>query len=421
MRAISREIFEASKRFIPGGVNSPVRSFPHLPLTPLVLEKGEGDTVWDVDGHPYIDYCCSWGALILGHADPEVVASVQRQAALGSSFGTATKLEYLMARDVAQAIPCIDKIRFVSSGTEATMTAARLARGYTGKRRIVKFDGNYHGHADGFLIRAGSGVTHLQDASSQGVPLSTIDATVSLPYNATEIVEKFLLESEDIAAVILEPICGNMGCVPAKPSFIQMLREVTKKKGILLIFDEVITGFRVGFQGAEAIYKMTPDLICLGKIIGGGYPVAALGGKADIMDCLAPLGQVYQAGTLSGNSVAMAAGLATLKQLTPDVYIELQRKADLLLTPIRSTIEDLNLEACVQSIGSMFTIFFGARSVTHKIPLNEALYRKFFVYLFENGVYFPPCQYEAAFISIAHTDEHLQKTAGLMISFLKQL
>jgi len=420
MRSVSLEIFEASKEVIPGGVNSPVRAFPGLNITPLIAEKGFGDTVWDADGNRYIDYCGSWGALILGHADPAVVKAVQSQAANGSSFGMATRLEYLIAKHIIERMPSIEKIRFVSSGTEATMSAVRLARGYTGKNFVVKFDGNYHGHADSFLIRAGSGVSELQGSSSKGVPDAMIQTTVSLPYNDTETARSFLRAQEDIAAVILEPIAGNMGCIPASVEFIQMLRKETSERGIVLIFDEVITGFRVGVRGAQGLYGVTPDITCLGKIIGGGYPAAAFGGKAEIMNYLAPLGAVYQAGTLSGNSVALAAGLATLLQIDT-VYDELKRKTDLLLDPIRDFLSRKGIEACIQSVGSMFTLFFGVREMRRQMPIDEELYRKLFVHLFHRGIYFPPAAYELAFVSTAHTDSHLEETAEAVTSFLAEL
>ncbi len=398
-RAISGKIFDSSCGVIPGGVNSPVRSFPGLQMTPLIVERGAGDTLWDADGHSYIDYCCSWGALILGHAHPKVVEAACSQVKKGSTFGIATEIEERIASHVVSRIPSIEKVRFVSSGTEAVMSAVRLARGYTGKKVVVKFNGNYHGHADQFLIRAGSGVSYLPESSSSGVPMEAVKYTVSIPYNDIEMTRKFLRSCEDLAAVILEPIAGNMGVVPPKAGFLQMLREETEQLKALLIFDEVITGFRVGLQGAQGLYGITPDLTCLAKIIGGGFPAAAFGGKREIMDFLAPLGPVYQAGTLSGNPVAMAAGLTTLLELDqPNFYEELEEKTNMITNPVRQK------GIRVEQVGSMFTIFHDK-------------YRELFVYLFERGIYFPPSQYEACFVSSAHTKEHLEKSRDAILDF----
>jgi glutamate-1-semialdehyde 2,1-aminomutase len=371
-------------------------------MTPLIAVKGEGGIVWDADGFSYIDYCQSWGSLILGHAHPNVVAAAARQVELGSSFGIATPSEEALARQIIKHMPSIEKLRFVSSGTDAVMSVVRLARGFTGKNLVVKFDGNYHGHFDSFLIRAGSGVTYLNASSSQGVPADFTRYTASLPYNDVDAVRAFLRTHEDIAAVVLEPVAGNMGVVPAKAEFIEMLREETEKKGILLIFDEVITGFRVGLHGAQALYGVTPDLTTLGKIIGGGFPAAAFGGRREIMDCLAPLGQVYQAGTLSGSPVAMEAGRAALLEIEkPGFYEELKRKTDFLLEPLYQAGIQVN------QVGSMFTIFVGAER-----------YKQLFVALFEQGIYFPPSQYEACFISSAHTEAQLEQTREALVGCL---
>ncbi len=419
-RPLSQSVFEASCRVIPGGVNSPVRAFPGLSLTPIMATKGEGDTVWDIDGHSYIDYCGSWGALILGHAPLAVIQQAIEQIQKGSTFGMATPYEREIAEKVGYFFPSMEKMRFVSSGTEAVMSAIRLSRGYTGKNTIIKFDGNYHGHSDSLLVRAGSGAVQLNaEASSAGVPLELASQTLSLPYNDIEFCRQILREREDIAAVLIEPIAGNMGVVPAKPAFLQMLREETKERGIVLIFDEVITGFRVCLRGAQGLYGIRPDLTCLGKIIGGGFPAAAFGGKKEIMDHLAPLGKVYQAGTLSGNPVAMRAGLATLQEIEKEGFYEaLQQKTDLLLNPIQEFIASSSLPICLNRVGSMFTLFFGKKEVDFKEVLDEEMYKQFFCYLFERGIYFPPAAYEAAFVSSAHTEEHLLYTRGVILEFL---
>jgi len=371
-------------------------------MTPLIAERGEGDTVWDVDGNSYIDYCGSWGALILGHAHPKVVEAAIGQVRMSSSFGMATGVEAEIAAQIIKHTPSIEKIRFVSSGTEAGMSVVRVARGFTGKNTVLKFDGNYHGHFDSFLIRAGSGVTYLNESSSKGIPADFVKYTASLPYNDINTVRAFLRSQKDLAAVMLEPVAGNMGVVPATREFIQMLREETLKIGALLIFDEVITGFRVGLKSAQGLYNIVPDLTCFGKIIGGGFPAAAFGGRKEIMDCLVPLGQVYQAGTLSGNPVAMKAGLAALKELeAPGFYEDLERKTNIITDFLRQAGIKVN------QVGSMFTVFLG-----------DEKYKKLFVYLFERGIYFPPSQYEACFVSTAHTEEHLEETRTALTQFL---
>jgi len=411
-RLKSRDIFQASCAVIPGGVNSPTRAFPGLDMTPLIAARGQGAVVWDADGHAYIDYCCSWGALILGHCDPAVVEAATDQMRQGAGFGMATPIELAIAQKICQHLPSIDKIRFVSSGTEATMSAIRLARGYTGKDKIIKFDGHYHGHSDGLLLRAGSAVVQINpEASSKGVPSDFVRHTICLPFNDLEVARDFIRSRDDIATVILEPVAGNMGLVPADPDFLAMLREETEKKGIVLIFDEVISGFRVGLQGAQGLYKITPDLTCLGKIIGGGFPAAAFGGKTAIMDHLAPLGEVYQAGTLSGHPVAMRAGLAALEQLEqPGFYERLEQKTMILADTLRQMMRDKKVSGCVNQIGSMFTPFFGPTQMRQKTVLNQELYCQFFKQLFQRGIYMAPSPYEANFISSAHTDEQLEMT-----------
>jgi glutamate-1-semialdehyde 2,1-aminomutase len=412
IREKSAVLFEASKNKIPGGVNSPVRAFPGLDMTPLMAAKGRGSHVWDVDGNSFIDYCCSWGALILGHAHPFIVEAATHQLHRGSSFGMATPYEEMLASKICTHLPSIEKIRFVSSGTEATMTALRLARGATGKSKIVKFIGHYHGHSDALLVRAGSGTLQLNSvSSSKGVPTSFIEQTICLPFNDLEACRDFLRQNDDIAAVILEPIAANMGLVPADPDFLSMLREETDRKEIVLIFDEVISGFRVGLQGAQGLYGITPDLTCLGKIIGGGFPAAAFGGRSDLMDHLAPLGEVYQAGTLSGNSIAMCAAIATFEIIEQSgFYDDLEEKTTQLALAIRRWMKDTHITGCVSQVGSMFTPFFGHTSVKSLVKLDQNLYAHFFKTLFNQNIYLAPSPYEANFISSAHSQDDIDRT-----------
>ena len=427
MREKSRAIYDASIAVIPGGVNSPVRAFPGLDMVPLVAASGQGDTVWDVDGHAYIDYCCSWGALILGHAHPSIVAAACHQMAKSSSFGIMTPYEEELASRIIAHVPSLEKIRFTSSGTESTMSTLRLARGFTERPFIVKFNGNYHGHVDDLLVEAGSGVTDLTPtSSSKGILEQAIHYTLSLPFNDIEVCREVLQKrGQEIAAVLIEPIAGNMGLVPASQEFLRMLREETQKQRIVLIFDEVITGFRVGLKGAQGKYGIDPDLTCFGKVIGGGFPCAAFGGKKEIMDHLAPLGAVYHAGTLSGNPVAMCAGLATLQEIEKEgFYQQLKAKTDLLTKPICQALQELNLNACIQQVGSSLTLFFGCRKVDSKEDLktlDHALFKKFFTAMFQEGIYIPPSPYETWFVSSAHTEENLQKTADRIVAFLYTL
>ena len=425
VRSKSENVYIASCCVIPGGVNSPVRSFKEVGILPMVVKSGKGDTIWDIDGNPFIDYCMSWGALMLGHAEDSVVEKVIEQMKNGSSFGITTEIEGKFAEKITSLIPGMDKIRFVSSGTEATMSAIRLARGFTGKNTILKFNGNYHGHVDSLLVQAGSGVALLSQASSMGVPQEALKHTVSLPYNNVELIRSFLQNRDDIAAVLLEPVAANMGVVPASQQFISMLREETEKRGILLIFDEVITGFRVGLKGASELYGVVPDLFCFGKIIGGGLPAAAFGGRAEIMNYLSPLGGVYQAGTLSGNPLAMQAGYETVSHLQrADFYQVLNKKADLLLGPIQDLITDRSLPVQLQRVGSMFTFFFSPKPITCKedcIHVDLVKFTEFFQYLFHEGIYMAPSQYEANFVSMAHTTEHLVKTRDRILKFLSAL
>lgn len=427
-REQSQRIYHQMCQVIPGGVNSPVRACKSMEQIPIVVDRAYRDIIVDADGHAYIDYCGSWGALIHGHAHPDILNAVRNRLEKGTSFGTTTALEGELAREVVDRIDSIEKIRFVSSGTEATMTVARLARGFTKKEIIVKFSGNYHGHADFFLVQAGSGLLETSPtASSDGIPEEIVKHTISLPYNEIESCRSLFLHSDfrqRIAAVILEPIAGNIGVVPADPGFIQFLREETEKMGALLIFDEVITGFRVDAKGAQNIYKIKPDLTCFGKIIGGGFPAAAFGGRREIMDCLAPIGSVYQAGTLSGNPIAMEAGLQSLRLLQRSgFYEELERKAARLLKPIKEEIEKNRWKACIQQSGSMFTLFFGKKSVRNLQDAKELdgkLYAHLFRTLFEQGIYIPPSQHEAWFISAAHEDQHLDQTREAILTFMRK-
>lgn len=423
----SFKVFQNLCQVIPGGVNSPVRACKGLLDTPLVAERGEGDMIYDADGNGYIDYCGSWGSLIHGHAHPTILDAVSRRMAKGTSFGITTEIEEKLARKIVDRIDSLEKVRFVSSGTEATMSAARLARGYTGKELIIKYQGNYHGHADFFLVNAGSGLLAMNStASSAGIPDDIVKHTVSLRYNDVEETRAFLQKHGDrVAAVILEPIAGNMGVIPASQSFVDMLREETSAVGALLIFDEVINGFRVGQQGAQGLYGVKPDLTCFGKIIGGGFPVAAFGGRADIMDKLAPLGTIYQAGTLSGNPVAMEAGYQALTLLEEnDFFEELERKTNLITKPIQKYFEEKSSNACIQQVGSMFTLFFGQRYVKNMDDVKKIdadAFAKMFRFLFSRGIYPPPSPHEAWFVSMAHTDEHLLETRDLILAFLDDL
>lgn len=423
VKTTSFELYNRLCEVIPGGVNSPMRACKGMGQLPMIVESGEKDCVIDVDGNRFIDFCGSWGALIHGHAHPTILHHVSQRMAKGTTFGITAAVEEKLARKVVELVPSINKVRFVNSGTEATMSAARLARGFTGREIILKFDGNYHGHADFFLVKAGSGVTQLSaSSSSAGIPDAVVKHVVSYPYNATEEVRDFIRNNE-IAAVILEPIAGNMGVVPATQEFITMLRTETSKQGALLIFDEVITGFRVALGGAQSLYGILPDITCLGKVMGGGFPVAAFGGREDVMNHLAPDGPVYQAGTLSGNPLAMEAGYQALCLLEDsEFFIELERKTQCLIDPILRYILEKELDVCLQHRGSMFTIFFGAHFVHNQAEakrLDLEKFAAFFRFMYSNGVYIPPCQFEAWFISMAHEGHHLEKTRDLILEFLK--
>lgn len=416
-RPKSETLFKRLSECLPGGVNSPVRACREMGMTPLVVKEAHGDILVDVDGNEYIDYCGSWGALIHGHAHPAIVRAAQEQVEKGSSFGTSTPYEEMLATKVCQLVPSCALVRFVSSGTEATMSACRLARGYTGRSVVVTFSGGYHGHADYFLVQAGSGVAQLVNASSAGIPEEFIQCTISLPYNDQEAFEKLIKErGEEIACVIIEPIAANMGVVPATQEFLQLLRARTKECGALLIFDEVVTGFRVARGGAQELYKITPDLTCFGKIVGAGFPCACFGGSKKIMEYLAPLGPVYQAGTLSGNPVAMRAGFVALTLLERHTfYQELKEKTEIITEPLKK-------HCTCTSVGSMFTLFPGITPPHNMEEVkrgDRATFKKLFRFLFERGVYIPPSLFEAWFVSQAHTREHLEKTRDLLLEFFQ--
>lgn len=422
MRPHTKKIYTELCLVVPGGVNSPVRSFQAVDLDPLIVQKGSADQIWDVDGHSWVDFCMSWGALILGHAPENIVSVTTKQIACGSSFGITNIYENQLATEIINCMPSIQKIRFVSSGTEAVMSTIRLARGYTGRNKILKFNGHYHGHSDALLVRAGSGVLHMPSSSSLGVPDEVISHTISLPFNDIETCRCFLQKTADIAAVIIEPVAANMGLIPAKEEFLLMLREETQKKQIVLIFDEVITGFRMGLNGAQGYYGIQPDLTCLGKIIGGGFPAAAFGGKKEIMDYLAPLGRVYQAGTLSGNPVAMCAGLETLLTLKqPQIYSYLETLTNDFLNPIKDLITKKSLPIILHHIGSMFNFFFGVTQVENQEDLknlNTDRFKDFFQYLFHRGSYLSPSAYEVNFLSLSHTQKNLEKTQEIILEYL---
>jgi len=409
--------FVEAQRYFPGGVNSPVRAFRAVDGEPPVIAQGRGSRVIDLDGHEYIDYVGAYGPLILGHAHPEVVAAVQRTAAKGLSFGMPTELETSLARRISVSMPSMEMMRFVSSGTEAAMSALRLARAYTGRELIVKLEGCYHGHADALLVKAGSGVATLGIPGSAGVPAGTAATTLIAPYNDVAALERLYQDFPGkIAALILEPVAANMGVVPPAPGYLAAARALTERERSLLIFDEVITGFRVGPGGAQALWGIRPDLTCLGKVIGGGMPVGAYGGRAEIMECVAPLGPMYQAGTLSGNPIAMAAGIATLDALSaPGTYEELERKGALLEAIMRQATVRAEIPAQINRVGSILTSFFAAAPVMDYAAAaasDTAQYARVHARLLERGVFFAPSQFEAAFLSLAHSDEDIERTGA---------
>ena len=411
----SEELFARAQRVIPGGVNSPVRAFKAVGGSPPFIVWGEGARVRDADGRTYIDYLASWGPLILGHTHPEVVQAVRAAALLGTSYGAPCPAEVELAERVNRLVPSMEKVRFVSSGTEAAMSALRLARGFTGRNKILKFEGCYHGHADSLLVAAGSGVATLGIPGSPGVPPGTVADTLTAPYNDVRAVEEVAsVHGRDLAAIIVEPVAGNMGCVPPASGYLESLREITRRAGALLVFDEVITGFRLGLGGAQAHYRITPDLTCLGKIIGGGLPVGAYGGRADIMGRVAPEGPVYQAGTLSGNPLAMAAGCAALDALqAPGVYPRLAALTSRLTDGLASAAKAASVEVTINRVASMFTMFFCRGPVTDYASAkasDTARFARFFHGMLRRGVYLPPAQFEAAFVSLAHTELDVDNT-----------
>lgn len=410
----SIEAYEKAKQLMPGGVNSPVRAFKSVKMNPIFMERGKGSKIYDIDGNEYIDYVLSWGPLIHGHANDQVVEALKKATELGTSFGAPSLLENKLAELVIERVPSVEIVRMVSSGTEATMSALRLARGYTGRNKIIKFEGCYHGHGDSLLIKAGSGVATLGLPDSPGVPEGVAKNTITVPYNDLNGVKAaFELYGEDIACIIVEPVAGNMGVVPPQPGFLQGLRDITQAYGALLIFDEVMTGFRVDYHCAQGYFGITPDITCLGKVIGGGLPVGAYGGKAEIMEKIAPSGTIYQAGTLSGNPLAMAAGYETLAQLTPESYKEFTRKGDLLEEGISKAAKKYDIPYTFNRAGSMIGFFFTNESVINYETAKTSNLDYFATYyqeMAEQGVFLPPSQFEGLFISTAHSDEDIEKT-----------
>jgi glutamate-1-semialdehyde 2,1-aminomutase len=416
MIARSKALFDRAQKSIPGGVNSPVRAFRGVGGSPPFMERGQGSRIWDVDGNEYLDYVCSWGPLLLGHRPPEIVEAIERALSTGTSFGMPTEREVELAEAICDSVPSIEMVRLVNSGTEATMSALRLARAFTGRDLAVKFEGCYHGHVDSLLVKAGSGVATLGIPDTAGVPRSFADSTIALPFNSAQAVaDAFERHGDRIAAVIVEPVAGNMGCVPPAAGFLETLRELTAGYGALLIFDEVMTGFRVAFGGAQARYGIRPDLTTLGKVIGGGLPVGAYGGRRDIMSMVAPAGPVYQAGTLSGNPLAVAAGLAMLRHLKahPEIYSQLEARSAQLAAAAPAGI-------AVNRVGSMLTFFFTAGPVTDWDSAersDRSRFARFFHWMLDRGFCLPPSQFEAAFVSAAHSEEDIGRTAAAIREF----
>jgi len=422
----SERLFSKAKKYLVGGVNSPVRSFNAVGGSPVFISKAKGSKIYDADGNKYIDYMASWGPLILGHADKDVIKAVRNAAESGTSYGAPTEYETVLSKMVVDSVPSIEKVRMTNSGTEATMSAIRLARAYTGRDYIVKFEGCYHGHADHMLVKAGSGATTFGHPSSPGVPKSFTSKTLIAEYNNLESVEKLYNRySDKIAGVIIEPVAGNMGVVLPYKTFLRGLRTLTRKHGSLLIFDEVITGFRLGPAGAQGYFGVRPDITCLGKTIGGGLPVGAYGGSRKIMSLVSPEGPMYQAGTLSGNPIAMAAGIANLnKIIKKDFFVKLNKKSEKLVAAIRKLVDVHGLDASVNSIGSMFTIFFNTANVVNyqtAIKSDTVKFSKFFSMLLNNGVMFPPSQFETVFVSSSHTKEDTEKTLDAINTAFKNL
>ena len=422
----SERLFAQAQQYIPGGVNSPVRSFRAVEGTPPFIARGQGSRVWDADGNEYIDYVCSWGPLALGHAHPAVVKALREAAENGTSFGAPTEGEVELARMICEALPSVDSVRLVSSGTEACMSAIRLARAFTGCNKIIKFAGCYHGHADGLLVRAGSGAMTHGVPTSAGVPDSYAQETLVADYNDLASVERYFAEYPgEVAGVIVEPVAGNMGVVPPAGGFLEGLRRVTQENGAALIFDEVITGFRVAYGGAQTLYGITPDITCLGKIIGGGLPVGAYGGRHEVMEQVAPLGPMYQAGTLSGNPLAVTAGITTLRELQkPGVYEGLDALAHRLTDGIARVFQRAEVPGSINRVQSMFTGFFTGGPVTGLAQVEQSdagQYGRYFHAMLERGVYFAPSQFEAGFVSTAHTEEDIDRTIEAAEAALREL
>lgn len=412
----SSELFARARQVIPGGVNSPVRAFRGVGGNPLFFQGGEGAWLTDADGNRYIDYVGAWGPLILGHRHPAVIAALQRQLEQGLGYGASTEAEVIIAQTICQLMPSIEQVRLVTSGTEATMSAIRLARGYTRRDQIVKFEGCYHGHVDGLLVKAGSGALTLGEPDSLGVPKAYTDLTHVLPYNDISAVEElFARHGEEIACIIVEPVAGNMNCVPPVPGFLQALREVTDRYGSVLIFDEVMTGFRVALGGAQAHYQVKPDLTTLGKVIGGGLPVGAFGGRKEIMEHIAPSGAVYQAGTLAGSPLAVAAGLAMLEEVQkPGFHADLDRRASALVAGLKDRADAAGIPFTTNQVGGMFGCFFNEEptvsTFTQVMSSNVEHFRRYFHAMLNHGVYLAPSAFEAGFVSAAHSDQEIQLT-----------
>lgn len=405
----SEALFHAAQDYIPGGVNSPVRAFRAVGQTPLFIEKAKGAYIYDADGSRYIDYVCSWGPCILGHADDRVIDAVKKACDNGLTYGAPTEKETALAKIIADAVPAIEKVRLVSSGTEAVMSAIRVARGYTGKSKIIKFKGNYHGHSDGLLVKAGSGLLTESVPDSAGVPRGYAENTLLADYNSETSVAQLFKANTDIAAVVVEPVAANMGVVPPEPGFLAFLREITETHHALLIFDEVITGFRIAYGGAGAYYGIKPDLVTLGKIVGGGMPLAAYGGKAEVMEVVAPIGKVYQAGTLSGNPIAVTAGLETLKILKehPEIYTKIDKNAQIL----EAAYKEKGLQ--VNRVGSLLSAFFTKEKVTDyhsALQSDTKAFASYFSQMLNQNIYIAPSQFEAMFVSAAHSDAHIEET-----------
>lgn len=425
--SLSEQLFQQAQQFIPGGVNSPVRAFRAVGGTPVFFEKAKGAHLWDVEGKKYVDYVLSWGPMILGHAHPEVIAAVCEKAQDGLSFGAPTSIESEVAEEICKLVPSIEMVRMVSSGTEATMSAIRLARGYTGRNKLIKFEGCYHGHSDSLLVKAGSGALTFGTPSSPGVPEGTVEHTINLPYNDIEAVTQYFKNSGDeVACVIVEPVAGNMNLVAPIPGFLETLRELCTQHGAVLIFDEVMTGFRVSLGGAQGYFNIDPDLTCLGKVVGGGMPVGAFGGKREIMEMISPLGPVYQAGTLSGNPVAMVAGLTTLKLIQePGFYEGISEKVNYLLSGLADIAAKHDIPLATNSRGSMFGFFFSEEeTVTNYAQVmacHDERFKSFFAQMVAAGVYLAPASYECAFMSSAHTTEDLEFTLQQADKIMGQL